>query len=300
MSVSSTESGNTHFIRLSSHTSSDKKVVYVENMQNFWSADRLQYFLKNWEKLTNDPFILELVKGYQILFLSEPSETTPPSTISMIQEETAIVDQEIQVMLKKGAIKLVQPNIKNQFLSSMFIVPKKDSGHRPVINLKKLNKNIPYIHFKMEGLFLLKEMLLKGANVSKIDLKDAYFSVPLNPKSQKFVNFKWKDLIYQFFCLCFGLGPAPRIFTKLLTVPISLMRELNVRLIIFLGDILQMAASVEELTLAGDTLIYLLQNLGFLINMKKSMFQPCQTIQFLSMEINSIDMTITLPQEKKD
>ena len=71
------------------------------------------------------------------------------------------------------------------------------------------NKHIPYIHFRMEGLFLLKEILLKG-DMCKIDLKDAYFSVPLNPKPQKFVSFKWKDLIYQFLCLYFGLGPAPR------------------------------------------------------------------------------------------
>ena len=139
----------------------------------------------------------------------------PPSAISMSQEEIAIVDQEIQEMLKKGAIKLLQQNTKNQFLSSIFIVPKKDSGHRPVINLRKLHKYIPYIHFKMEGLFLLNEILLKGDYMCKIDLEDAYFSVPLNPKSQKFVSFKWKDLIYHFLCLCFGLGPAPRIFTKL-------------------------------------------------------------------------------------
>ena len=30
---------------------------------------------------------------------------------------------------------------------------------RPVINLKGLNKFIPYKHFKMEGLHLLKEIL---------------------------------------------------------------------------------------------------------------------------------------------
>ena len=61
-----------------------------------------------------------------------------------------------------------------------------------------------------------------------------------------------------------------------------------------------MAASVEELTMTRDTLIYLLQNLGFLINIKISVLQTCQTIQFLGKEINSIDITVTLPQEKKD
>ena len=110
-----------------------KRLLYVENMQNFRPAGRLQYFLKSWGKLTNIPS----VKGYQIPFLSEPSQTAPPSSISMSQEETAIVDQENQEMLKRGAIKLVQPNTKNQFLSSIFIVPKKDSGYRPVINVKK-------------------------------------------------------------------------------------------------------------------------------------------------------------------
>ena len=78
------------------------------------------------------------------------------------------------------------------------------------------------------------------------------------------------------------------------------MRKLNVRLTIFLDDILLMAASVEELTLTRGTLIYLLHNLGFLINIKKSVLQSYQTMQFLGIEIKSIDMAITLPQQKKD
>ena len=115
----------------------------------------------------------------------------------------------------------------------------------------------------MKELFVLKETLQEEDYMRNIDLKDAYFSVPLNLKSQTFLSFKWKDLFYQFFYLCFGLGPAPRIFTKLMRIPISLLRKLYVRLIIFSEDILLMASLKEELTLARDTLIYLLQNLGF-------------------------------------
>ena len=142
-------------------------------------------------------------------------------------------------------------------------MPKKDSDHRPVINLRNLNNNVLYSHFKMKELFILKETLQEEDYMRNIDLKDAYFSVPLNLKSQTFLSFKWKDLFYQFFYLCFGLGPAPRIFTKLMRIPISLLRKLYVRLIIFSEDILLMASLKEELTLARDTLIYLLQNLGF-------------------------------------
>jgi len=61
-------------------------------------------------------------------------------------------------MLVKGAIQEVDPS-PNQFLSSIFIIPKKDAGFRPIINLKRLNSYIPYEHFKMESLTLLKEIL---------------------------------------------------------------------------------------------------------------------------------------------
>ena len=95
----------------------------------------------------------------------------------MNQEEQILVDQEIKNVLEKQAIKLVQLS-KDQFLSTLFLVAKKDTEHHPVINLKKLNWYIPYKHFKMEGLFLLKEILQKNNYMCKIDLKDAILQLP--------------------------------------------------------------------------------------------------------------------------
>ena len=200
-------------------------------------------------------------------------------------------------MLQKGAIVKVEP-IQGQFLSPLFLVPKKDQTQRPVINLKKLNAYIPYNHFKMEGLFLLKEILQEGDYMCKLDLRDAYFSVPLHKDSQKFVRFPWKGSLYQFQCLCFGLSPAPRIFSKLMKVPVALIRKLGGRIIVFLDDILLIAPSIEELVVLRDTVIFLLQNLGFLINIKKSVFIPNQVIEFLGMLIDSRAMSLSLPTEK--
>ena len=166
----------------------------------------------------------------------------------MNQEEVLLVDQDIQKIPRKGAIQKMQASL-GQFLSSVFAAPKKDTGHRPVLNLKKLKKDISNDHFKKEVLFLLKEDLQKGHHMCKTGLKDTYFSVPLHPKSQKFVRVQWKGQLFQFLCLCFGLGPAPKLFTKLLKTPVALLRKLMVGLI-FPNNILIMAASIEELTLA--------------------------------------------------
>ena len=42
---------------------------------------------------------------------------------------------------------------------------------------------------------------------------------PIDQNSRKFVRFQLKRTLYEFICLCFGLGPAPRVFTKLLKIP---------------------------------------------------------------------------------
>ena len=149
----------------------------------------------------------------------------------------------------------------------------------------------------MEGLLLLKEMLLPGDKTSKIGLKDAYFPILLSLKSRKYIRFQWKGLLYEFCCLCFGLSPAPLVFAKLLTLPNSLLRKLSVRTIIYLDDILLMESSLEDLLMARDTLIFILRHLGFLINIKKSYLEPTSTLEFLRVVVDSGEMTLSLPKE---
>lgn len=87
------------------------------------------------------------------------------------------MDLEIQEMLRKGAIEKVESPCLGQYLSLIFLVPKKDSVYRPVINLKGLNRHIEYHHFKMESLSLLKELQQKGEFLCKLE-ECLFFSAP--------------------------------------------------------------------------------------------------------------------------
>ena len=100
-------------------------MLTLGNLENLQTAGRLRFFLENWKKLTNDPFILKVVQGYQIPLLSEPTQFSSPSEVQMKQEEQILVDQETEKMLEKQAIKLVPPS-KDQFLITLFLVTKKD------------------------------------------------------------------------------------------------------------------------------------------------------------------------------
>ena len=83
----------------------------------------------------------------------------------------------------------------------------------------------------------------------------------------------------QLICQCFGLGPAPRIFTKLLKTPLSILRKLNIRIIIYKqvirilkDNMLLQGKTFQQVLMAKDTDIFLLEHLGFALNLKKTEF----------------------------
>ena len=152
-----------------------KNLISPLNLSEFHAAGRLHFFLQNWKKLTSDPFILNRAQGFQIPFLSEQSQIASPHAIPVNSEQTILVDQEIQEMLKKGAAIKPALSSQEQFPSPIFLVPKKDSEQRLVLNLKKLNQTIPYTHFKMAEPFLLKDLLQENNYMCKTGLKDVCF-----------------------------------------------------------------------------------------------------------------------------
>ena len=134
--------------------------------------------------------------------------------------------------------------------------------------------------------------------MAKIDLKDAYFAVPISESDRKYLRFRWRDKIYQFNCLPFGLSCAPWVFTKTTKPVTAVLREMGIRLIIYIDDMLII---VESETLLKDHIqgiIYLLENLGFVINFPKSLLEPKKIIEFLGFLVDSNAMELKLPGDK--
>ena len=77
----------------------------------------------------------------------------------------------------------------------------------------------------------------------------------------------------------------------------SVLRRLMIRAIIFLDDLL-IFRNTMVLFLARDSVIFLLQHLGFVINFKKCVLESTLEIGFLGMTVNSTKMTLSLPQGK--
>ena len=121
----------------------------------------------------------------------------------------------------------------------------------------------------MDGFHCLKYLLKKYNYKCKISLYDACFSVPLLKEPQALVRCHWEGILSEFFCLSFGLEPAPRVFTKLLKVLMSVLRCLMIQVKIFLEDLQIFGNTLQEILMTRDSVIFPLQLLGFVINFKK-------------------------------
>ena len=187
---------------------------------------------------------------------------------------------EIQSMLQKQAISLVEESSKS-FYSQMFLVPKKDSRQRPVINLKKLNQSVKTEHFKMEGIHMLKDLPRAGDWMAKIDLKDAYVMIPIAQEDRDFLNFQWKNQTYQFNCLPLGFSSALWVFTKTKRPVVPILMKMGLCLIIYIDDTFVMAETETLLKDHITAVIYLLENLGLVINHSKSELNPTEEIEFI-------------------
>ena len=151
-------------------TSSLQQGVYVSL---FPLAGRVKHYSQNWALISNDPWVIETVQGYHIDLLQVPFQHALPLLAVHSREQSALIDLEVNQMLEKAAIHIVHPHEKEQgFISALFLVPKKGGGQRPAVNLRPLNQYIPYKHFKMEGIHMLRDLLRKGNYMVKIDLKD--------------------------------------------------------------------------------------------------------------------------------
>ena len=272
-------------------------IVHINSLSKV--AGRLQHHISNWKLVTKDQWVWSAVEGYHIDLISEPLQIKLPTPPTFNQDQFALIQQEVKELVNKGAVsEVLNPQAQMGFYSNLFLVPKKDGGQRPVINLKALNEFVQMQHFKMEGIHTLKELVRPGDWLAKLDLKDAYFTIPIHQNHRKFLRFLFQEKTYEFNCLPFGLSSAPWVFTKTLKPVSALLRQLGVRMIVYIDDILLLADSRELLEDQVSGLVYLLECLGFLINMKKSLLQPSQSIEFLGIMVDTLTMELKLPGEK--
>lgn len=134
--------------------------------------------------------------------------------------------------------------------------------------------------------------------MASIDIHQAYYSVPTAEEHRKYLRFQWQNNIFQYTCLPNGIACVPRYFTKLLKAIYATLRKLGHVNLGYIDDSLLIGDDKLELQRNVSDARNLFEKVGFIINHKKSMFEPVQKLQFLGFIIDLVKMIVTLPEDK--
>ena len=269
---------------------------YLEARQTKFEGGCISSFLPSWENLTNDPEILQMVSGLHIEFKETPFQMERFPTNALLKNQV-VVDEEIESLIKKKVIKLDSKE-QGDFISPIFLRPKKDGTFRMVLNLKTLNTFVKYQHFKMDTVWTAINMMKPNCFMASIDLKDAYYSVPICQNHQKYLKFFWKGKFYTFQVFPNGLALCPRKFTKLLKPVYAFLRSLGHLSVAYIDDSYLQGATYDECLQNLIDTKKIFDSLGFIVHPSKSVFKPEQRVAFLGFVLDSLKMRVYLTTER--
>ncbi|GBG85963.1 hypothetical protein CBR_g40776 [Chara braunii] len=219
----------------------------------------------------------EIVHAIEII----PESKTPKGRIyRMAPAELDELRRQLKERTEKGWIR---PST-SPYGSPILFVPKKGGTLRMYIDYRGLNaitvKNA-------EPLPRIDELLdrVQGCKYySKIDLKSGYHQIGIRPEDQHKTAFQTRYGLYEFVVMPFGLCNAPGTFQHVMNRIFH--DHLDKFVVVYLDDILIFSKSVEEHAQHVETVLSLLQQHKYKVNLEKCEF-GCTKILYLGHEVSA-------------
>ena len=133
----------------------------------------------------------------------------------------------------------------------------------------------------MVGLLLLN----KDSKLFKIDITEAFNHIKLSPKLQKFFHFQVNGIRYRSKRMGFGWSMAPAIFQTLMKAILKRIHQLfGVLGEVMFDDCLFSRSNLNQETI--DKVVKFFTQIGFEINLKKSILSPSEEIDWMKFHYN--------------
>jgi hypothetical protein len=212
---------------------------------------------------------------------------------------STVRDTEIKRYEDMGVVVPLPPEeLDTAVFNGVFVVEQKNKL-RPIIDQRFPNSFTEKVHFKMDSIRDVRDLIREHDFMFTIDFKDAYLHLFYKRHFWKYGAFWHLGKAKCFTGMMFGQTHAPRWWTKVMRTVMKVLRAHGIRCVIYIDDLLVFCGPhIKTAILIRDWVFSFLLNLGITINMKKSMLQPSKRVLYLGHVINSKTMTFSLAKEK--
>ena len=223
-----------------------------------------------------------VTKGYRIQFAYRPPRFNGVVSTSVKPERAYLLTQELQTRLVEGAIECVPlPDRESGYYSRYFLIPKKDGGLRPILDLRGLNRCLRTYKFNRLTIKMIVSQIQSEDWFVTIHLKDTHFHIKILPQLRRFLRFAFGGEAYQYQVLPFGLALSSRTYTKSMDVLLAPLRLQSIHILNYMNDWLILTQSQELALRHQDVVLAHLEYLGLRLNAKKSVLSPAQRTTYL-------------------
>jgi len=156
-----------------------------------------------------------------------------------------------------------------------------------ILDLRYVNKFLRKMHVKYEDWKTAMSVFARGADMFSFDLKSGHHHVEIFDAHQTYLGFSWKHSnsnqvkVYVFTVLPCGLSSAPHVFTKILKPLEKHWRHQGICVAVFLDDGWGIEMDSQVCSIVADAVRTDVFEAGFVTNEDKSVWTPCQRLDWL-------------------
>lgn len=248
--------------------------------------------------------LLILEEGYKLQFTELPPPSVRPNNRSArLEEHFEFVCTALKDHLKVGAVKEVE---EEPFLVMPLQVVAPVGRKKRLITDPSIQLN-PYLkqyQVKLDNLSVVASSIERNSWFGVMDLSSGYYHLRIHEPHQKYLGFAWTgtDHVrrYYVWTIAFlGLSPLVQVFTKFQKPIIAFLRSQGIQCFIYIDDMIIFGKSKEECQTNMEIAREAWRQAGWIENEAKAK-APTQFGEYLGLVLNTISLTIHIPQNKKD
>ncbi len=239
-----------------------------------------------WKRINAHPTVLSWIRhGFPLHLTSEPSPCDLPNRVFTPQQQS-FVDQEVAELLQRGSIQRVDRSDAHCILP-LSVVACKGKKYRLVLDSRHTNLNISCPAYHNEGVNALASQIESGDFLISIDLQRGFHHLQLCPQERRYLCFRWREHIFQWIVLPFGVRSAPYLFCRTVCEVITFFRTRQTRCTVWVDDFIFMIHRDTNFDFHVRWILHVFHHLGWSVNFDKCDLEPTTSTAFVGFDIFS-------------
>ena len=251
--------------------------------------------LEFWQRIGIPNFILNVIeRGYMLPFLSLPEPAVFKNNRSSLSYAD-FVEEATRELVESGRV--VEANVPPLVVSPLSVSVQTNGKKRLILDLRYVNKFLRKMRIKYEDWKTAMSYSTQGAYMFSFDLESGYHHIEIFEGHQTYLGFSWKHSsshCTKSYVLPFGLSSASHIFTKTLKRLEKHWRYQGFCVAVFLDDGWGTGKDSQACSIVADAVKTDLYKAGFVSNDDKSVWTPCQRLDWLGITWDSARGTIEI------